>query len=185
MLDKDMIILEIKSELKGKGDFVQIDNLTKLLKEKIRPEVRKFVYQKLGEIYEAKGMYVDAAKMCHNVAIACIAFSEKRNYHLKEAELYITAGKYNDADEAMKKAMREANAPERAEIFVTIKEFYKRQAEELELKRRKNQATKIYEKLLRMVTSNVEKKEIKIKLLELYDNLGMVREYLALKKEAE
>ena len=185
MLDKDMIILEIKTELEGQGDFVQIDNLTKLLRERIKPDVRKFVHQKLGEIYESKGMFVDAAKMCHNVAIACLAFSDKRNYHLKEAELYISAGKYDEVDQAMKKAMREANAPEKAEIFVTIKEFYKKQAEELEIKRRKNQATKIYEKLLRMDVSNIEKQEIKTKLLELYDNLGMVREYMALKKQEE
>lgn len=183
MLDKDMTVLEIKVELSGKGDFVQIDYLTNLLKMKIRPDVRKFVHQKLGEIYELKGMFVDAAKMCNNVAIASIAFSEKRNYHLKEAELYISAGKYDEADEAMKKAMREATSSEKAEIFVTIKEFYKKQAEILEFKRRKNHAAQIYEKLLSMDISNYEKKEIKEKLMELYENLGKVREYMALKRE--
>ena len=77
--------------------------------------------------------------------------------------------------------MREANAPEKAEIFTTIKQFYKRQAEIFEFKRRKNNAVKIYEKLLNMDISNIERKEIKKKLLELYENLGKIKEYIALK----
>lgn len=185
MLDKDMTAMEVRKELEGKGDFVQIDQLTRLLKEKIRPEVRKFVHQKLGEIYESKGMLIDAARMFNNVAIASMAFTEKKSYHMKEAELYILASKFEDADEAVKKAMREANAPERAEILITIKEFYRKQAGIFEFNRRKNHAAKIYEKLLAMDISNVEKKEIKTKLLVLYDNLGMIQEYMALKREGE
>lgn len=185
MLDKDMTILEIKKELEGKGDFVQIDNLTRLLHERIRPDVRKLCHERLAEIYGKKSMYIDSAKMCHNVAIASVAFSEKRRYHIKEAELYILAGKFDSADEAMKKAMREANAPEKAEIFIIIKEFYRRQAEISEFRRRKNNAVKIYEKLLNMDISNIERKEIKKKLLGLYENLGKIKEYMALKNAKE
>ncbi len=185
MLDKEMTILEIKKELEGKGDFVQIDQLTRLVKEKVRPDVRRFIHQRLGEIYESKGMLVDAAKMFNNVANASMSFNEKKSFHLKEAELYILAGKFEDVDEAIKKAVREASAPERAEILLTVKEFYKKQAEIFEFNRRKNHAAKIYEKLLAMDISNIEKKEIKKKLLELYENLGKIKEYMALKREGE
>ena len=180
-----MTILKIKKELENKGDFVQIDYLTKLLHERIPSYIRRFVHQRLEEIYEKKTMYIDAAKMCNNLAIESVAFSEKRRYHLKEAGLYIVAEKFDETDEAMKKAMREANASEKVEIFITIKEFYKRHAELLEIKRRKNSALKIYEKLLKMNLSNVERKEIQKKLLELYENLGKIKEYITLKNILE
>jgi len=183
MLDKDMTILEIKKELEGKGDFVQIDELTRLLKQKIKPDVRKFLHERLAVIYEAKGMFVDAARMHNNVALASIAFAEKKIHHIAEAELYIDAGQFDMADQAMKKAMSDASPSEKAEIFVTIKNYYKRHAQILEFKRRKNHAVKIYEKLLSMDISQVEKREIKEKLMELYENLGMIREYMALKRE--
>ncbi|RLG12605.1 hypothetical protein DRN73_01970 [Candidatus Pacearchaeota archaeon] len=182
MLNKDISILEIKKELENKGDFIQIDYLTKLLNQKVSQQVRRFIHEKLEEIYEKKTMYIDAAKICNNLAIESIAFSEKRRYHLKEAGLYILAGKFNETDEAMKKAMREANASEKIEIFITIKEFYKRHAKLLETKRKKNSALKIYEKLLKMNLSDREKKEIQEKILELYENLGKIREYMALKR---
>ena len=177
--------MEIKKELEGKGDFVQIDQLTRLIKEKVRPEVRRFIHQRLGEIYESKGMLSDAARMYNNVAISAMSFDDKKKFHMKEAELYILAGKFEDADDAIKKAMHDANAPERAEIFIAIKEFYKKQAEVLEFNRKKNHAVKIYEKLLAMDISNIEKKEIKVKLLALYENLGKIKEYMALKREGE
>jgi tetratricopeptide (TPR) repeat protein len=185
MLDKEMTIMEVKKELEGKGDFVQIDQLTRLLKEKVRPEVRRFIHQRLGEIYESKGMLIDAARMYNNVAISAMSFVDKKSFHLKEAELYIMAGKFEEVDEALKKAMHDANAPERAEIFITIKEFYRKQAEIFEFNRKKNHAAKIYEKLLAMDISNIEKKELKARLLGLYENLGMIKEYMALKREGE
>ena len=92
---------------------------------------------------------------------------------------------YHQVDEALKKAMHDANAPERAEIFITIKEFYRKQAEIFEFNRKKNHAAKIYEKLLAMDISNIEKKELKARLLGLYENLGMIKEYMALKREGE
>ncbi|HJX50824.1 MAG TPA: hypothetical protein VJ438_05165 [Candidatus Nanoarchaeia archaeon] len=185
MINRDMSVFEIKKDLEGKGDFVQLDHLNRLLNHRTSDDVRRFAYSKIAEIYEKKGMYTDAAKMCHNLAIISVAFSEKKRYHLKESELYIKEGKLERANEAMKKAMTEANAPERAEIYATVKEFYRKEAEISIIKKRKNNAVKIYEKLLEMDISGVERKEIKKKLLGLYENLGKIKEYMVLKREFE
>ena len=63
MLNKDMTKVEIEQVLQGKGDFVQIDWLSGLLKQKPPLDKKKFVYEKLADIYEKKGMLTSAAKM--------------------------------------------------------------------------------------------------------------------------
>jgi len=102
---------------------------------------------------------------------------------MKEAELYLRAGRYDMAEEAMKKAMCEASTRERADITAIMKDLYKRQAQACEMSKRKTHAAEIYEKILRMDISNIEQRDIKMKLLNLYDNLGRVTDYLKLKKE--
>ena len=184
MLRKDMTKNEIEKELQGKGDFVQIDHLSRFIKEKNLPiDKRKFVCLKLAEIHEKKGMLKDAAKMYNNIAIASIAFSEKIKNHVKEAELYIKAGAFDMVDEAVKKAMSEANATEKYNIQFIIKDFYKRQAETYEKELKRSYAVRIYEKLLEMNILELERQEIKEKLMMLYEKLGRLKEYFALKKE--
>ena len=174
---------EIEEFLKGKGDFVRMDHLSRFLDEKGLPADRKkFVYQKLIEIYEQKGMFGDVAKMYRNIAIISIAFSEKIKNHVKEAEFYVKSGFFEDADAAVKKAMGESNASQKAEISFVIKEFYKKQAEVYEKERRRANASKIYEKLLQMKISEGEREEIKKKLMDLYEKLGRIKEYFILKE---
>lgn len=174
---------EIEKELEGKGDFVQMDYLTRFLKDSLGIEMKKFVFLRLAEIYEKKGMFNDAAKMFNDAALISIAFSEKIKNHVKEAELHIKSGNFEKVDEAVKKAMRDANASQKAEILFVIKNFYKRQAEIYEKERRRNNASKIYEKLLQMKLSEQEKQEIKEKLLELYEKLGRSKEDSVLETE--
>lgn len=176
---------EIEKELDKRGDFVAIDELTKFSRQDLSIDMKKFVYLRLAGIYERKGMLSDAARMFNNVALASIAFSEKIKSHVKEAELYIKAGNFEKVDEAMKKAMREANASQKAEIYFAVKDFYKRQAEIYEKEMKRNHASKIYERLLQMNMGDLEKQEIKEKLLDLYDKLGRFKEYNLLKKGME
>ncbi len=176
---------DIEKELEGKGDFVQIAYLTEILEKKLPIDIKKFICLKLEEIYEKKFMFKDAAKMFDNVALISIAFSEKIKYHMKEAELYIKAGDFECVDDAMKKAMNDANASEKAEIYFIIKNFYKKQAEIYEKKMKRNHAAKIYEKILHMNIPEAEKEEIKRKLLGLYEKLGKLKEYFILKKSLE
>lgn len=183
-LHKDMQKHEIEEAIKNEGDFVKIDHLTRLLKERISTDVKKFVYLKLGEIYERRYMFVYAAESYDRAGENSIAYAEKRKCFMKEAELFIKAGEFFRADEAMKKAMREANVIEKNEIKTSIKNFYKKQGEELE-KGRKSSAIKIYEKLLEMELSDLEKKEVKERLIKLYESLGKVKEYFTVKRGLE
>jgi len=163
---------EIKEKLKYKGDFVKIDYLTRLLEEELSNDLKKFVCIKLAEIYEQKMMFSIAAKMYDSVAISCIAFSEKIKYYLKEAELFIEAGRFERVEEIIKNTMTYSNEKTKQEIFFAVKELYKKQAEEYELEGRINKAAKIYEKMLEKSLSDEEKKQIKEKLLKFYDKIG-------------
>lgn len=174
---------EIEQALENKGNFVQIDHLNHFLKEDLSIDMKKFVFLKLANLYEKTGMFNEAAKMCENAGLISIAFSEKIKNFVKEIEFYIKAGSFDRADEAMRKAMNEANSVERQEIYITTKIFYKKKAEQLEKEMKRNQARRIYERLLEMKISDRDRKEIKEKLLELYEKLGKRREYLALKRK--
>jgi tetratricopeptide (TPR) repeat protein len=166
----------IEKEIESKGDFVQIDYLARLSKEKLPIDTKKFVYLKLAGIYERKFMFNDAAKMFDNIALISVAFSEKIKNYIKEAELHIRAGTFDRVDEAMKKAMNQANTIEKQDIYFTIKDFYKKQAEVYEKEMKRAHAVRIYEKLLEMKLNDSEREEIKEKLLYLYEKLGKFEE---------
>jgi len=177
MLNKDMGKAEIENFLKDKGDFVAIDHLTRLVKEKEIPTDRKkFVYLRLAKLYEKSGLLKEAAKMYNNAAIISIAYTEKIENYVKEAEMCIKAGEFEAASEATKKAMGEGNVSQRAEVFVKIKQFYKDQAEVLVKAGKNGNAARIYERLLQMNISDVEREEIKSKLRPIYEKLGKIRD---------
>lgn len=181
MLKRGMSKSEIEKELAGKGDFVQLDYLISFLKEDLPTDVRKFVMLKIAEIYEAKMIFGEAAKIYNNLAVFSIPFTEKVKYHIKEAESQIKSGNFRDADSATTKAMNQANAFEKNDIMISIKQFYWKQAEAYEKSMRRSNATKLYEKLLELVQTEAEKKQIRMKLMGLYEKLGKFREYNALK----
>jgi len=185
MLGSNLSKSEVEEKLVGRGDFVNIDYLSKLLKEKLHRDTKKFVYLKLIEIYERTKMFNDVAKMYEGIASISIAFSEQIKNHLKATQYYIQAGFFDKADYAMRKALNEANSVEREEINFSVKDFYKRQAEEYEKELKRNSAAKIYEKLLEMNISDLERKEIKEKLMKLYEKLGRLKEFYVMKRFEE
>lgn len=182
MLYRGISKSDIEKEIEGKGDFVKINYLNNILEEKLPIDIRKFICFKLAGIYEKKFMFKDAAKMFHNIGLISIAFSEKIKQHIKEAELYIKAGAFEKSDEAMKNAISNANSIETVDIYFIIKEFYKKQAGIYEKEMKRNHASKIYERLLHMNLSELEKDEVRKRLLVLYEKLGKLKEYSILKK---
>ncbi|MEX2017000.1 MAG: hypothetical protein WD876_00835 [Candidatus Pacearchaeota archaeon] len=181
MLKRNMSRGEIEKELLDKGDFVQIDHLTAFLKQDIPTDIRKFVMIRIAELYEKKFMFREAAKLFNNVAMLVIPFKDKIQHHVKEAELYIKAGDLREADHAMQRALAQANQFEKNDIMFSIKKFYKVQAEAYEKGMRRNNATKMYEKLLELSPTSAEREEYKRKILPLYEKLGKFREFNALK----
>ena len=182
MLYRGMTKSQIEEILSNKGDFVKIDLLTKFLREEMSLDTKKFVYIRLAEIYEKLKMFNNSAKMFENAAIVSVAFTEKINFHLKEAESYIKTNHFEKVDSAIKKAMEHANASQKAEIIFHIKRFYLREAQAYETEVKRNQASKIYEKLLTMRLSHQEEKEVKEKLINLYQKLGKFKEVEFMKK---
>lgn len=183
MLKAGMQKSEIEQELEGKGSFIQIDHLNQFLKEPLTMDMKKFVYLKLAVLYEKISMLVEAARMYDNAGIISIVFTEKIKHYVRETELYIRVGSFDRADEALRKAMAQANSIEKENIYTTIKNFYKRLAETYEKEMKRNHAVQIYEKLLEMKISDIERKEIKGILLVLYEKLGKRKEYHILDRE--
>lgn len=182
MLRKEMNKAEVEKELSGKGDYVLIDNITRFAKENIPPDIRKFVYTKLAGIYEKRNMFADAADIYGKLAEISMIAAEKGNYFVKETENYIRAGFFDKADLAIKKIITVIKATERPKIMISIKEFYKNQAQIYEKEKRRSFAVKTYEKLLTLNISDAEKGEINKKLLGLYKELGMIGQYMVMQK---
>ena len=183
VLSKDMAKSEVEAFLKGKGDFVQIDHLSRMVKEKdLATDKKRFLYQKLAELYDKKNMFIEAAKMYNNISILSTTFKEKTDAHVRECEFYIKGGDLIMMDEALKKALGEAHQREKEGIFSAVKDFCKRQAEVYAKERRRANAIKLYEKLLQMRLSESERQEVKTKLMALYEQTGKIKEYLTIKE---
>jgi tetratricopeptide (TPR) repeat protein len=181
MLTKDMRKPEIEEFLSGRDTFVQMDYLNRYLKLMPPIDMRKFAYLKIAEICLEREMFSDAARAFHNAYTSSLTFSEKLEIGLKEAKAHILAQKYEDSDRALRRAMSEANSKEKKKLFLSIVEFYKKEGEKLINSNKREKASKLYEKLIRMKIEDSEKLEVKEILLDLYDRLGKRKEYNFLK----
>ena len=180
MLNKNMSRSEIERELNGKGDFVQIDYLTRFIAQKPPLHEKKLAFMKLIEIYEAKKMFNDIAKIYSNLALLATSSQEKVDSLVKEAKAYIRGGQFDEADSVMRRVMDQVTIIKKTEIYEDIKNFYKKQAEVYEKESKRNHSIKVYEKLLSMKITDAERNEVKKKLLDLYEKLGKFRESSAL-----
>ena len=121
-------------------------------------------------------MFERAAKAMANKAGIEVSFRDKIDSYVTAAELYSRVGKVDDADDMFVQAGRDANSEQKMKIKLARKNIYLISARELERKGKKASAAKFYEKLIKMNLENVEKLEIKHKLLLTYNALGMFRE---------
>ena len=183
-LTKEMTKSEIEKEISQWGEYVQIDNLTRFLKTNpgIPIDVKRFINQKLGEVYEKRRMFFDSAISYEKVAELCVLRQEKTKNFLRSVDNYIKSGYFDRADLTAKKSLQEASSVERAEILKSLKEFYKQEAERGIKENKRSSTVKVYEKMLEMNSIPIqEKSEIKEKLLKLYLTLGMMPQYNKIK----
>jgi len=176
---------EIENAIKDKGDFVKLDYLNRFLKECDNLETKKYILLMLSGIYESKNMLNDAVKNMASAADISTTFKDKISLHLKEAELYIKIRNFESADKAFKRAFSQGNSVERAQIQTQYFEYYKMQGKIAEQAGKNRIAMEIYEKLYSLPQDDLKKQEAKQKLLELYEKLGRMREYSALKNKPE
>ena len=175
---------QIEKEVSQWGEYVQIDNLTRFLKTNpgIPIDVKRFINQKLGEVYEKRRMFFDSAISYEKVAELCVMRQEKTKNFLKAIDNYIKSGYFDRADESARKCLRESSSQERAEILKSLREFYKQEAERGIKENKRSNTIKVYERMIEMNSIPIqEKAEIKEKLLKLYLTLGMMPQYNKIK----
>ena len=177
-----MTKVEIEKELRNQGDYVQIDNITRFLRQNPALDIKKFLYAILIGIYDRRKMFGEAADTCGKLAELMLNSDEKSTCFKKQTEFYIKAGFFEKADATFRRTLSETKPNDRPKLNLEIRQFYKNQAENYEKEKRRSLAVKTYEKILMLDISDYEKKEIQEKLSKLYKELGMVGEYMKLQK---
>lgn len=164
---------EIEKKISGMSDMVKIEYLesaAKVLGESV--DVRRFVHEKLSELYAKKGMLKEAARNMASAALFCVTFRDLVRVKLKEGELHIKTGEYDAADSAFTQASANVSKSEQESIKKLRRTLYHEQAIEYENKTRNSHALKIYEKIY----SEERSPELKEKLRQLYQRLGKIME---------
>jgi tetratricopeptide (TPR) repeat protein len=181
MLTKDMKKADIEEILKDKGDFIQIDYLDRFIKDSPPIDMKRFAYEKLARIYLDRNMFENAALMFKNVAINSITFKEQQENYIKEAKCYIRAGRFDEVQNALKKAFAEANKKDRRKMYDEVVAYYKKTGEDYEKARLPGKSISLYEKLIRMKLTVEDKTYVRDRLIELYQKLGRTKDYNFLK----
>ena len=139
---------ELEERLKSVGDYVKMDLLSSALKKQIDFDTKKFVLTKLAEIYEARRMFSEAAKMMRNTAEINTTYDGKMSDFIKSCVLFIKGGNFDEADVSFTKAMGSATELQKGRLKVTRKDAYKEQGREYLNRDRRSHALEAYEKLL-------------------------------------
>src|SRR3989338_3602513 len=107
---------QIEAKVNTMSDFVKMEYLESCLNTIHEVNISKFCYKKLAELYEKKAMYSEAAKYMAKFGEVCVGAKEKIDSIIKEAELLIKAGQYDEAIYLYKKAMALADTTGKFEI---------------------------------------------------------------------
>lgn len=172
---------EVEEKLKSVGDYVKMDFLSQCLKMQIDFDTKKFILLKLTEIYEARKMYSEAARMIRNAAEINTTYDGKMNDFMKSCTLFIKSGSFDEADVSFTKALGSATELQKGRLKAARKEAYKAQAKEYVAKGRRSHALDAYERILSFELTPEEKREAQSALLNIYEKLGKVKEFYALK----
>jgi len=173
---------EVEDKLKSVGDYVKMDFLSTCLKKQMDFDTKKFVLLKLSEIYEARKMFSEAAKMMRNAAEINTTYDGKMTDFMKSCSLFVKSGHFDEADVSFTKAMACASGMQKDRIKAMRKEAFKAQAKEYIARDKRSHAAETYEKLLGLESlAPDEKREAQSTLLILYEKLGKVKEFYALK----
>jgi tetratricopeptide (TPR) repeat protein len=172
---------EIEAKLAASGDYVKMDYLQACMKKTMDFDTKRFVMTRLSQIYEARMMFMEAAKLMRNVADINTSLDAKANDFLKSMALFMKAGSYDEADLSFKKALAVAAPSKKTEMRMRYKEAYKVQGKEFMKRDKRKHALDVYERLAAMDLNPVEKKEVETALLFLYERLGKIKEYQNLK----
>ena len=174
---QEKTIEDIKYKLSGMGaNLNKINYLESALKAGFSFEIKRWVWNNLVELYEGEKMFDKAAGAMREKAEIEISFREKIESLLRAGEFYAKAGKIDDADNMFIRASRDASMEQKQKIKLVMKNIFITSAMELEVKGKKATALKFYERLIKMKLDEVEKFDIKGKLVSTYKALGKFKE---------
>ncbi|PIN89290.1 hypothetical protein COU60_03990 [Candidatus Pacearchaeota archaeon CG10_big_fil_rev_8_21_14_0_10_34_76] len=174
---------EIESELKDKGEFVQMSYLQRALDSGLDFETKKYVLIRLSKIYENKGMYSEAAKCIRNAADINTTFRGQITDYMKAVELYVRADMHHEADRIFSQALALGNGKEKMQMKTALKDYYLTNARRYMNSDKRNYAKRVFEKTLTLDLEPGERREVQQTLLDLYQKLGNIKEYYQLKQK--
>ena len=143
-------------------------------------ELKRFLWGKLSDLYTERKMFERAAKAQANKAGVDVGMRERTDSYINAAELYSKAGKVHDSEDMFHRAVRDSAPEVKVRVELARKNIYMAIASELERRGRKASAVKFYEILIKMNLEDIEKKDVKGKLIATYNAIGMFREAKAL-----
>ncbi len=174
---QEKTVEDMKYKLSGMGaDLNKIDYLESALKAGFSFDIKRWIWDNLVELYELRKMFDKAAGAVREKAEIEISFREKIESLLRAGEFYSKAGKIEDADNMFVRASRDASMGQQQKIKLAMKNIFLISAKGLEEKGKKATALKFYERLIKMNLDEIEKKEIKEKLIRTYKALGKFKE---------
>lgn len=184
MIIKEANRKDVEAKLATMGDYVKIDYLVQLLKGNLDYDTRRYVLLELAKLYKDKGMIAEAARLVNNAAEINTTYDGMMRDHSVAMQLFIKAGKYDEADSAMNKAMASCNnETQKNALRAKRKEVLKAQAEEMLKKDKRKLAMLAYEKIASLPELTIdEKKDVQNQLVKLYEKLGKVKEFYGIKR---
>ncbi len=172
---------EIEKRMSTMGDYVKMSYLQRALKSGLDFDTKKFVLFKLAEVYEQRRMYLEAAKMVKAGAEINTTFKDKIKDFMRSVNLCVKANDFAEADRIFAQALALGSEREKQEMKESLREFYRAHARFCLSNDKRSYAKNAYEKLLSLETNPQSKKETQQQLLELYNRLGLIKNYYSLK----
>ena len=174
---------EIEAKLANVGDYVKMDYLSACLKKNLDFDTKKFTLVKLSEIYESRKMYLEAGKLLRAAAEINSTFEGKMNDFMKSMELSVKGGDFDDAEISYTKALACADGMQKERLRARRKTTYINQARDALAKDKRKHAMDAYQKYLSIPELNSQERiEVQTALLALYEKLGKITEYSALRR---
>jgi len=175
---------EIKKRAEKMSDFLKMEYLEFCSKKRIEISALKYCYLELSKLYEKKLMYNDSVKYLSKLKEITVDPEIKKELFLREIELLIKGGYYDNAINFYEKTIPTLNFYEKSIWRGRLFSLFRLEAEKYETQRKNAWALKAYEKM-NFLADGPEKTNIKRKLFELYKKLGKVKESLVIEKELE
>lgn len=174
---------EIEAKLASVGDYVKMDYLQAYLKKNLDFDTKKFVMLTLAKIYEERRMFLEAGRLHRAAAEINATYEGKMQDFMRSVELSVKAGDFEDAEISFTKALACSEGMQKERLKARRKQAYLQQAQDMIAKERRKHAAEAYEHYLKIPELSAdERKTTQATLLSLYEKLGKMVEYNALKR---